>query len=211
MQLHLLLQRAAPGQESLCPLLRGLLPPVCFPGFFDGLGTGLPRGRQQRLGLLIIKIAPTVREGGSRLQLAPLHNQPKALGLKARILTSEFLTKQAHRVSRPPEEPLAKRATLPGALEYILHTIICRKQAPWGADQHSPSGRGLGACALEISGRALPRARPKASPSPSKERWEYPSQSRSTARREAHGRLAMPREGPRWKTAGSAGPSCVSR
>ena len=113
-----------------------------LPGFFDGLGTGIPRGRQRRLGLLIVEIGMTACEGDNCLQLAPLCNQAQALGLKARVLISELLTMQAHRISRPPEEPLAKSATLPGALKYVLHTIICHKQAPWGVDQHSPLGQG---------------------------------------------------------------------
>ena len=96
--------------------------------------SGLPRGHQRRLGLFVIKIALTARKGDGALQLAPLCSQAQALGLKARIFISKLLTKQAHRVSRPSKESLAKSATLPSTLKYVFHTIIRPKQAPGGTD-----------------------------------------------------------------------------
>ena len=143
-RLHLLLEGRTPGLELPRALLRSLLPLVSFPGLLDGLGTGHRRGRQRCLGLLIIKIALATREGDCRLQLAPLRNQAHALGLKARVFISKLFTKQAHRVSRPPKEPLAKSATLPSTLKYVFHAVIRPKQAPGGMDQRSPSGQGAG-------------------------------------------------------------------
>ena len=84
------------------------------------------------------------RKGDGTLQLAPLCSQAQALGLKVRVFISKLLTKQAHRVSRPSKESLAKSAMLPGALEHVFHTIICPKQAPGATNQHSPSGQGAG-------------------------------------------------------------------
>ena len=84
------------------------------------------------------------RKGDGTLQLAPLCSQAQALGLKARVFISKLLTKQAHRVSRPSKESLAKSVTLPGALEHVFHTIIGPKQAPGATNQHSPSGQGAG-------------------------------------------------------------------
>ena len=76
----------------------------------------------------------TVREGDCRLQLAPLRNQAHALGLKARVFISKLLTKQAHRISRPSKESLAKSAMLPSMLKYVFHAVIRPKQASGGAD-----------------------------------------------------------------------------
>ena len=115
-----------------------------LPGFFDGLGTGIPRGRQRRLGLLIVKIALAACEDDCRLQLVPLRDQAQALGLKARVFVSKLLTKQAHRISRPSKESLAKSAMLPSALEHVFHTIICPKQASRATNQHPPSRLGAG-------------------------------------------------------------------
>ena len=64
------------------------------------------------------------RKGNSRLQLAPLFSQAQALILEARIFISKLFTKPAHRVSRPPEKPLAKNATPPGALEHVFCVVI---------------------------------------------------------------------------------------
>ena len=50
--------------------------------------------------------------------------QAQALGLQARVFISELFTKQAHRVSCPPKKPMAKSATLSGALEYVFRTVI---------------------------------------------------------------------------------------
>ena len=143
---------------------------------------------------LLIKIALTARKGDGALQHAPLRSQAQALGLKARVFISQLLTKQAHHVSRPSKESLAKSATLPGALEHVFHTIICPKQAPGATNQHTNSG--LGAGTLATVGHAASEARPGASPTSGEECMKRLSQSQSTTRREAHGRLAMPREGP---------------
>ena len=124
MQLHLLLQGVAPGLEFPRPLLRHLTPLVSLSGLLDGLGTGLLRGSRQRLGLLIIKVTPVARKGYGRLQLAPLFSQAQALGLKARVFIIKLLTKLAHRVSHPPEKPLAKSTMPPGTLEHVFCVVI---------------------------------------------------------------------------------------
>ena len=72
----------------------------------------------------------TACKGDGALQLAPLYSQAQALGLKARVLISKLLAKQALCVSRPSKESLAKSMTLLGALEHVFHTIICPEQAP---------------------------------------------------------------------------------
>ena len=140
----MLLQGVAPGKEFPRPLIHRLTPPISFLGLLDGPGAGLPGGRQQLLSLLIVEVTLVAREGNSRLQLAPLFSQAQALGLKARVFIIKLFTKLAHRVSRPPEKPLAKSVTLPGTLEYVFHTIICPKQAPGATNQHSPSELGAG-------------------------------------------------------------------
>ena len=124
MQLHLLLQGMAPGLEFPRPLLRRLTPTVSLSGLLDGPGMGLPRGRQQRLGLLIVKVTLVAHKGNGRLQLAPLFSQAQALSLKARVFIIKLFTKLAHRVSRPPEKPLAKNAKPPGALEHVFRSAI---------------------------------------------------------------------------------------
>ena len=64
------------------------------------------------------------RKGDDRLQLAPLFSQAQALSLKVRIFISKLFTKPAHRISRPPEKPLVKNATPPGALEHVFSVIF---------------------------------------------------------------------------------------
>ena len=76
----------------------------------------------------------TACKGDGTLQLAPLRDQAQALGLKAHVFISKLLTKQAHHVSRPPKEPLAKSGTLPSALKYVFHAVIRPKQALGGTD-----------------------------------------------------------------------------
>ena len=61
-----------------------------------------------------------------------------------------------------------------------------------------------------MAGHASPEARPGASPSPNEERRADLSQSPSMIRREAQGRLAMPREGSRRRVARRAGPRCTT-
>ena len=132
----------APGQELPGLLLRCRSPPVSFPSLLSGPRPGLPRGHQRRLGLCFIKVALTARKGDGALQLAPLCSQAQALGLKARVFIMKLLTKLSHRVSLPPEKPLAKNATPPGALEHVFHTIISPTQAPGAMNHRSPSGQG---------------------------------------------------------------------
>ena len=72
MQLHLLLQGVAPGKEFPRPLIHRLTPLISLSGLLDGPGTGLPRGRQQRLGLLIVEVTLVACKRSGRLQLAPL-------------------------------------------------------------------------------------------------------------------------------------------
>ena len=146
------------------------------------------------------------RKGNGALQLAPLCSQAQALGLKARVFIGKLLSKQAYRVSRPSKESLAESATLPSMLEHVFHTIICPEQAPGPRISTPPPGRGLGAGTLATAGHATPEAWPGASPSPDEERRERLSQSQSTTRREAHGKLATPREGPQRRIVRCAGP-----
>ena len=117
----------APGKEFPRPLIHRLTPPTSFSGLLDGLGTSLPGGRQQLLGLLIVEVTLVARKGNGCLQLAALFSQAQALGLKACVFIIKLLTKLAHRVSRPPEKPLAKSATPPGMLEHVFCIIICPK------------------------------------------------------------------------------------
>ena len=58
---------------------------ISFPGFFQGSGASLARGRKRRLGLRIIKLALVAPEVDGHLQFVPLLHQPKTLGLEARV------------------------------------------------------------------------------------------------------------------------------
>ena len=100
------------------------MPPTSFSGLLDGPGTSLPGGRHQLLGLLIVEVTLVARKGNGRLQLAPLFSQAQALSLKARVFIIKIFTKLAHRVSRPPEKPLAKNSTPPGTLEHVFCVVI---------------------------------------------------------------------------------------
>ena len=141
----------------------------------------------------------------------PAHASPQP-GAGPRPQGARLHQQAPHQAGSPRQPPfegiLGEERDAPGALEHVFHTIICPKQASGATNQHSPSGQGAGT--LAMAGRAAPEAWPGASPSPGEERRERLSQSQSTTRREAHGRLAMPRKGPRRRIARCAGPRCAS-
>ena len=114
----------APGLEFPRPLIRHLAPPVSLSGLLDGPGTGLPRGRQQRLGFLVLEVTLVACKGNNLLQLAPLFSQAQALNLKARVFIIKLFTKLAHRISHPSEKLLAKSTTPPSALEHVFYIVI---------------------------------------------------------------------------------------
>src|SRR3954470_17538998 len=103
----------ASGQELPSPLLRCFSPSAGSQGLLSGLGWGHPGGIQRRLRFFVFKVALVTREGDGGLQLAPPCGQAQALGLQARVFTSELLPEQVHCVSRPLKELLAASTALP--------------------------------------------------------------------------------------------------
>ena len=110
--------------ELPCALLRGLASSVCLPSLLDGLGAGLPRGRQRRLNLGIFKIALMACKADGYHQLAPFLSKAQAFGLKACILTSKLRAKLAHCISRPLKKLLAKGAALPSVPGHVSGVIL---------------------------------------------------------------------------------------
>ena len=62
---------------------RGGCSPGGFTGFLQGSGEGLPRGRERRLDLRIVKLALVAPEVDGHLQLMSLLHQPTTLSFEA--------------------------------------------------------------------------------------------------------------------------------
>ena len=118
--------------------LRDLAAAVGFPGFFQGSGSGLARGRKGCLGLRIVKLMLAAAEVDGHLQRVLLLQQPKTLGHKACLCVRELFTEPVHRTHRILEELAAGDTLLVRRSKHAADSVLHRGGPQMGPEAARP-------------------------------------------------------------------------